>query len=147
METKHKEFKAFDKVLVRNHYDRRWKCDVYSHRTGETGVQTIHDIYSIKNVLPYEGNEHLVGTTYEPDEEVKLKEGEWVFVIDKPVGISPTTWEFTQFSHTKYNQFFDKDDTNWDFAIRFSDFNPNDMAETKKHILCVKNSKIIRYKG
>lgn len=34
----------------------------------------------------------------------------------------------------------------YSFFVRFSDFNPYDMEETRKHILCVRDGKIVRYK-
>ena len=34
----------------------------------------------------------------------------------------------------------------YEFAIRLKDFDPSNIEETRKKILCVKNGKIIRYK-
>lgn len=60
------EFKPFDKVLVRDCSDEEWRCNIFSH---------IHagDFLCVGNgcwnhCIPYEGNEHLVGTTAMPEE-------------------------------------------------------------------------------
>lgn len=61
------QFKPFDKVLVRNGESWKWKCAFYSYFesystypyvTISTGAYTM--------CIPFEGNEHLVGTTKNP---------------------------------------------------------------------------------
>ena len=61
------QFKPFDKVLVRNGESWKWKCAFYSyfepystypHVTVSNGAYTM--------CIPFEGNEHLVGTTKNP---------------------------------------------------------------------------------
>ena len=144
-----KKFKTFDRVIIRLG-NKIWKADLYSHYDEIPGL---HKVVSGKQVgsndiLPYEGNEHLVGTTDEPDEEVRLEEGEWIIPADK-VGVFEKVVNciIRQFDYVEDDLFKCKDSAAWAFAIRFSDFNPNDMEETKKKILCVKNGKVIRYKG
>ena len=145
MENK-KQFKPFDKVLVRDH-ENVWQPDLYGFwdkcRDNHT---TMTDSYiSDSDILPYEGNEELVGTIDEPEEEVGLEEGELIFTsYDTECEI--TNWVFERFKEVKHEGF----KTNMGitkYSIRFSDFNHYDMEETKKHILCVKNGKIVRYKG
>lgn len=67
-ETKH-QFKPFDKVLVRDSDNSKWYCDFF--------MKINHDAPSKFNCLvcgdwkqciPYEGNEHLLGTTNKPEE-------------------------------------------------------------------------------
>ena len=156
MGTNHKQFKPFDKVLVRYVlYDgNTWVVDLYSHYSYNhhvcVGMSEVRD----NDILPFEGNEHLVGTTNEPEEEISLKRGECLMVIDK-IDLSPCTWELRYFSYTDETRFrtyyieTQKEERScaagWKYAVRFSDFNPYDMEETKKHILCVRNSKIIKY--
>ena len=64
METNHKQFKPFDKVLVRE-LNPYWSCDLYSHFNSDSETHETAVIRRVKdkNILPYEGNEHLVGTT------------------------------------------------------------------------------------
>lgn len=63
-------FKPYDKVLVRDEDMDSWKCDFFSHyiynNTPEYHYITISNCY--KQCIPYEGNEHLVGTTDSPKE-------------------------------------------------------------------------------
>lgn len=202
----HKTFKPFEKVLVQN-LQGIWMIDFYSNWNEKwQGHQTfkVNGDYAQTDdgILPYEGNEHLVGTTDEPqipiseketqdaywancteeekanlrrsyneflkddargrsilekvcgkhnlqgeaEEEIKLEEGEYMFVINSIVE-TPYWWNLIQLDFVNTYKFFDVDGGKWDYAIKFSHFNPNDMEETKKHILCVKNGRIIRYKG
>ncbi len=63
-------FKPYDRVLVRESDRMVWKCDFFSHyNNANTGVhiyRTIHSSYTY--CIPYEGNEHLVGTKDSPNE-------------------------------------------------------------------------------
>ena len=61
------QFKPFDKVLVRDNETLKWKCAFYSyfepfskyhHVIAGTGAYVM--------CIPFEGNEHLVGTTKNP---------------------------------------------------------------------------------
>lgn len=64
--------KPFDKVLVRNENLCVWKCNLYSHYNG--GEYLYHYICvdtGYKQCIPYEGNEHLLGTTDDCDEYFK----------------------------------------------------------------------------
>ena len=66
--------KAFDKVLVRDSNESRWCADMFSHYSG-------HDRYpfctlgssvsGFSQCIPYEGNEHLLGTTNDCGEYYK----------------------------------------------------------------------------
>ena len=59
-------FKPFDKVLVRNEDDEIWDCNLFSlyHNGVYWCVGDVH-----KQCIPYEGNEHLLGTNNKPKEE------------------------------------------------------------------------------
>lgn len=60
------EFKPFDRVLVRDSEGTIWKCAFFSHMQG-----TLYSCseYVWNQCIPYEGNEHLVGTTKNTEEE------------------------------------------------------------------------------
>ena len=61
---KHKcEFKPFDKVLGRNEKDDVWEADLFSHYREESQYPFRCIGFSRKYCIPYEGNEHLLGTT------------------------------------------------------------------------------------
>ena len=149
MENKHKHFKPFQKVIVKSKIDNKWHCEFYSHYNAEKNWHTVTIGTGIDDneILPYEGNEALVGTNDESEEEIKLEKGEKIICSDhidrleKGYGVLEDFYKIEGYS-------FMTDEGNWTYkyAIRFKDFNPNDMEETKKHILCVKNSKIIKYK-
>ena len=57
-------FKPYDKVLVRDHKSQRWCPTLYSYYDSEFAFPhvTVAGIM-YKYCIPYEGNEHLVGTT------------------------------------------------------------------------------------
>ena len=60
-------FKPFDKVLVRVNLDGVWKPRLYSNKcTDGSYAHYCQDGRSYGEILPYEGNEHLAGTTDNP---------------------------------------------------------------------------------
>ena len=60
------QFKPFDKVLVRDSELEKWECTFYSHfdSKGRYNHITVSGMYIM--CIPFEGNEHLVGTTKNP---------------------------------------------------------------------------------
>ena len=63
------QFKPYDKVLVRDRIYENWRCDFFSHYEEEKKYlpyRCVGNNYTC--CIPYEGNEHLVGTTDEPKE-------------------------------------------------------------------------------
>ena len=69
-ETPKHEFKPFDKVLVRDSIDELWRPQLYDRFTKPFGLdENTHlclDGEFHYYCIPYEGNEHLVGTTDKP---------------------------------------------------------------------------------
>lgn len=65
------QFKPFDKVLVRDYDNEEWQCNIISHINENSDDDYTYDcIYSRwKQCIPYEGNEHLLGTTINPEEQ------------------------------------------------------------------------------
>jgi len=59
------QFKPFDKVLVRNKSNETWHPSLYATTDGLL-YYTI-DCKNWQQCIPYEGNEHLVGTTDKPE--------------------------------------------------------------------------------
>lgn len=55
------ELKPFDKVLVRDGDDEEWVCDFFSHIDECNMYKCVGTWF--KQCIPYEGNEHLLGTT------------------------------------------------------------------------------------
>lgn len=151
-----KKFKCKDEILFKytEHESAVWMYAVFSSYSKDNtafivsgGLRYNLDSYDI---LPYEGNEHLVGTTNSPDEEVRLEKGEWILTSDYIKGIKDGYCNGGRFIRIEGASFVIRTYMSpgecYTYAIRFKDFNPNDMEETKKHILCVRNGRIIRYK-
>lgn len=63
---KKSQFKPFDKVLVRDNERFKWKCAFYSHFEPFSIYPHVTSIGTYKMCIPFEGNEHLVGTTKNP---------------------------------------------------------------------------------
>ena len=155
MENKHKEFKPYDRVLVRDS-DDIWRIELYSNWDDEykqhltlaygDGLR-IED----EDILPYEGNEYLVGTTDDPEKEIKIGD-EYIIGISYNDDMLPDLdgnyimGKIQNLIKSGDYEFFDFENFSRMYAIRFEDFNPSDMIETRKHILCVKNGKVVRYK-
>lgn len=53
------ELKPFDKVLVRDSNYGKWECDIFNHI--DDGIYNCFRSYWYQ-CIPYEGNEHLLGT-------------------------------------------------------------------------------------
>ena len=61
---KEHEFKPFERVLVRDYDSTVWSAHLYSHR--DDNLTFIHRTVGsggYNQCIPYEGNEHLLGTT------------------------------------------------------------------------------------
>lgn len=59
------QFKPFDKVLVRNGDSDIWDCNIFN-RIDEDGEYYCIDCECWEQCIPYEGNEHLLGTKNKP---------------------------------------------------------------------------------
>lgn len=59
------QFKPFDKVLVRDSDEQEWGCNLFSH-IDEEGLYYCVSSWWFQ-CIPYEGNEHLLGTTNKPE--------------------------------------------------------------------------------
>lgn len=79
------EFKAYDRVLVRDEDHERWRAALYDQYVTTNGNYphcVIGDGYFMQ-CIPYEGNEHLVGTNDSPEKPApwKPKDGERYYCI------------------------------------------------------------------
>lgn len=66
IEWEHK-FKPFDKVLVRDSDDDEWYADFFSHYDKMHPHRYLCITRFYKQCIPYKGNEHLLGTTDNPE--------------------------------------------------------------------------------
>lgn len=62
------EFKPFDKVLGRNEKDDIWEAELFSHYKEGSSYPFRCIGFSRKYCIPYEGNEHLLGTKNNPEQ-------------------------------------------------------------------------------
>lgn len=68
------KFKTFDKVLVREDFGKVWLASFFSHSCGnERMIYVTTDGSFYYQCIPYEGNEHLLGTTQNPEGYVVQK--------------------------------------------------------------------------
>lgn len=151
-----KKFKTFERVIIRpkdksdiwicglfdNYYDKEIKVII-----GNKYYMLLSDKYEF---LAYEGNEELVGTSNEPEEEIRLEQGEYIIASDNIYGLKIGYGNTGRFVGIKDGMFlksaFERYGVEYEYAIPFKDYDPSNMEETRKHILVVKNGKIIRYK-
>ena len=64
---KEHQFKPFEKVLVRDSYDDVWRASFFSHIKENDG-RYVTTCVTWKFCIPYEGNEHLLGTNKNVDD-------------------------------------------------------------------------------
>lgn len=145
-----KIFKPFERVIYRRSLDKEWECGLFSNED-KIFYYLIGGIIVEKNkathqILPFADNEHLIGTKDMPEEWVKLEKGELIVGFDYIDSIENFNCVLRKFVRITENTITDGSDFNWNYCIPFSKFNPDDIGETKKHILCVKNGKLVRYK-
>ena len=62
MDLKEHQFKPFEKVLVRDSYENKWRASFFSN-IRESYAKYVTTGLVWKFCIPYEGNEHLLGTT------------------------------------------------------------------------------------
>ena len=93
-------FEPFQKVLVR--VGDTWYGDFFSH-TDEEGYNLVGGgVPASENLLPYEGNEHLLGTTDSPKPKWKPKHGELVAVRDD----EEASWKARRFCRVSDGVFY-----------------------------------------
>lgn len=62
------DFTPFDKVLVRDSNMQKWRVDFFSHKDeGQFKFITVGNCWTY--CIPFEGNEHLIGTSNSPDKD------------------------------------------------------------------------------
>lgn len=60
------QFKPFEQVLVRDNNGEDWRCSIFSHYLNDNPYKFAAINSSYKQCVPYQGNEHLVGTNDSP---------------------------------------------------------------------------------
>lgn len=103
------EFKAFDRVLVRDNDNERWQAAFYDqYLNGASPHRVIGEGY-FAQCIPYEGNEHLVGKNNSPEKpgRWKPKNGERYYSAawGHSVGFTPTCmiWRGGEYDEAVWN--------------------------------------------
>lgn len=142
METK---FKCKDEIIFRYDDTYVWQYGIFSNYS-EDGFCLV-GAYISKNcqILPYEGNQHLVGTTDSPVQEEKLEVGEIVIVADTSNILEKGFGTVGVFRNVG-SSFFCVDDSEFEesqyyYCIRLSDLTSPDR---KDKIMKVTNGKIVK---
>lgn len=145
MEYKHK-FKCKDEVIIRRkNKTGRWCYAIFSHEDDEficlCGCMALAK--SHHNILPYKGNEHLVGTTGEQLLGINLEKGETV--LSRTSHGNWVVAEFVKFDEEGILvKLSNEETTRTKWIVPFSDFNPRDMKSTKEKILMVAAGKLVK---
>ena len=136
-----KEFKPFDKVLVRNSFGN-WYPNLYSHYNCFSHKTITDHYYKDKDIIPYEGNEHLLGTNKEPEERITLKKGERIICSDSISKLLNGYGVIDTFSRICDNVIDDSEGCPWKYCIPYSQFKEKN---SEHDILYVQNGKLVRY--
>lgn len=146
-QTEQHKFKCKDEVIVRlKDPECRWFYGVVSHSKNKyivlsCGLEYPYDRYE---VLPYEGNEHLVGTNGTSEsEEVRLEKGELVYGFDDIAELEDVNLILGKFRGIADSSLL-VNDCSFTYCIPFSKFNHDDLETMKKEILIVKNGKLVK---
>ena len=149
-----KKFKPFDKVLVRIDKGCRWYPEFYSHSEKNLHHLIMRSPKEDENIIPYEGNEHLVGKYDEPEEEIQITTGQPVFAFDdleklNDLGICLENFVTIDKPYSDMRSEADEfliiaGNYNWKYCIPFNKFNIEDMEATKKEVLTVKDGRLVK---
>ena len=75
------KFEPDQLVLVRYGNDKTWRLKRYSFLANKNTHETQDgSLWDDDHIIPYEGNQHLIGTTHEPPQKWEPKPGELVAV-------------------------------------------------------------------
>lgn len=154
-----KRFKCKDEVIVshkeidldiRREVSTPYCYGVFSHYETERGkehavINGFHYQVDFCEILPYEGNEHLVGTR--PIEYFTLEKGETIIVNDDFTQLSSVGGLISNFEHIAKDKVFVGDcGRPYRYCIPFSKFKLNNAEENRKNILMVSeiNGKLVK---
>ena len=103
------DFKPFDKVLVRSG-EHPWRIAHFA-RMIQPGLYEVELGYACHKCIPYEGNEHLLGTTEMPSEKKEPKQrwraekGDMYYFNDTFKGSLILGCTIEEFDEIDYNRF------------------------------------------
>lgn len=118
------KFEPDQLVLVRENEKENWDLARYSYCCAEEGETHIHHIQGLRwfrddEIIPYSGNEHLLGTTDSPTPKWEPKPGELVAVRQN----DKTSWRPRVFAYRKgkyfvcqHEEFHNVKDDGWHYC-------------------------------
>lgn len=140
-----KQFKPFDKILYRN-LKGTWFPDLYACST-TSGFHFMigqRNIVQDKDIISYEGNEHLVGTCDEPEEEITLAVGELVILSESIVSLKEGRGTVLYYKGIIRGNIATTNGFSYTYCIPMSKYDLKNLEETRKWILTVENEKLIK---
>ena len=138
-----KKFKPFEKILYRCQ-NKIWYPSFYQCSNGKYHFVVGEDEHiEDDDIILYIGNEHLAGIFGEPEEEITLAKGEYIAVSDRLDRLEQGFGTIRKFVNTTKESIVSTSES-WVYCIPFSKFNPNNLEETKKWILKVKDGKLVK---
>lgn len=146
------KFKCKDEVIYQGaNQGSKWKYGIFSHY-GHNCIEIVGGTLNTNyfKVLPYKGNEHLVGTTDSPEEEIKLNEGDIIICADTLDYIANGVGAICKYVSISSNgrlinvMFTEDSRSYYKYCVPYSKFNINDLEATKKEILKVENGKLVK---
>lgn len=156
---KRKKFEPFERVLFRQVVDfnpmagddnnTKWECGFYSHYDTTNNIhRLVGEFWACDDdIISFEGNEDLVGTNNEPEPEERLERGDCIVVSSTLSRLEEGCGIVKYFAKVGVDGIYvvSKEDKEfWKYAIPFQQFDPKNLEETKKHILYVKNGKLVK---
>ena len=144
-----KKFKCKDEVIVRlKEPGCSWFYGVVSHSDDASVVLSggFRHPYKRYDVLPYFGNEHLVGTTDEPEEEITIEIDEYMLANDCFDRLSNGLGSIVKFRRVDVsrNSIVSSSLSYYNYCIPMSKYNINELDTMRKEILTVRNGKLVK---
>ena len=143
-----RKLKPFKRVIYKNN-EEVWVCGWYSHQD-----ETFHYLIGgeminkeIDSILLYDGNETLVGTKDNPEEECSLRDGELIFAASSQERIADGFSILGKYVRTAKRGIIVQLSTGeceYEYCVPFQWFDPNNKKRTRNEILTVKNYKLVK---
>lgn len=149
-------FAPFDRIIIGNTKMKSWEpwfCAQFSHIEGDFLRVVGGNKFDLRScqVLPFEGNEYLLGTT---DTPVLIP-----FEVETPIGTSLVVGNTIErlldgqgiprtligVSRDEFRTRLKKKESKFKFAIRSELYKPEDLELVREHILVVHNGKVVAW--
>ena len=138
-------YRPFEKVLIRTEERPIWTPDFYGHQDPKD--PDMHCLVGggwrrSRNIIPYEGNEHLAGKTSLPDEHI-VNIGDLVAAFDlveRLEDLDVALGKITGFNKSQScgESYFEVADVNWVYIIPYEKFDTSKtMEELMEEVLMI----------